>query len=487
MKKISVFLPFSGQLHIVDTIRALAESELVSNIYIITSNQSVTLPGTTRLDGSKGLLSSATMREIAKTAESEYFCFIKQETKIVPGQFCLERFMQTAEMTGALLLYSDFYDLIDDKRTAHPVIDYQFGSLRDDFDFGPLMLFNSEAFKSIVEEEKTDFLFAGLYDIRLKLSKKASPLRIGEFLYTRVETDTRKSGEKLFDYVDPKNRAYQIEMEMACTSFLKSINGYLKPDFKPVSFNGEFKVEASVIIPVRNRAKTIADAVKSVLNQKTNFEFNILIVDNHSEDGTTEILRELAVSDSRVKHIVPQRSDLGIGGCWNAAVHSPLCGRFAVQLDSDDLYKDEDTLQTIVDKFYEEKTAMIIGSYQMTDFQLNELPPGVIDHREWTPHNGRNNALRINGLGAPRAFFTPILRSLNLPNTSYGEDYAAAIAISRNYQIGRIYDPVYLCRRWEGNTDASLSIQQQNAHNFYKDKIRTFELLARIRKNSGLI
>lgn len=487
MKKISVFLPFSGQPSSVEAIRTFADSDAVSDIYIITSDPSVSLPGTRRIDGKHGLLSTATMNEIAKSAGTEHFLFIRQETNIVPGQFCIERFQQTAEMTGAYLIYSDYYDLTNEKRSPHPVIDYQFGSLRDDFDFGPMMMFNTAAFKAAVEEENSEYQYAGLYDIRLKLSKKASPVRIGEYLYTKVETDTRKSGEKLFDYVDPKNRAYQLEMEAACTAFLKSVNGYLKPQFKPVDFKGEFKVEASVIIPVRNRVKTVADAVNSVLNQKTAFSYNILVVDNHSDDGTTDILRDMAARDSKVKHIIPQRDDLGIGGCWNIAVHSALCGKFAVQLDSDDLYKDENTLQLIVDKFYEEKAAMVIGSYQMTDFQLNELPPGVIDHKEWTLHNGRNNALRINGLGAPRAFFTPVLRSINLPNTSYGEDYAVAIAISRTYQIARIYEPIYLCRRWEGNTDASLTIQQQNSHNFYKDKIRTFELLARIRKNLNLL
>jgi len=487
MKKISVFLPYSGQEFTKETITSLRSSAHIGSIYLITSDSSLTLPVTTTLVSGKGLLSSETMELVAKHAADEYFFFIRQETKIEMGQFAVERFLQSAVMSGAGMLYSDYFELSGEARSVHPVIDYQYGSLRDDFYFGALLLFHTASFRRAIVAGKADFTFAGLYDMRLRLSAENLPLRIGEYLYTKVETDTRKSGEKLFDYVDPKNRAYQIEMEQACTLHLKRIGGYLEPVFKPVDFASGFKYEASVIIPVKNRVKTVADAVNSVLNQKADFPFNIIVVDNFSDDGTTEILKELAAKDSRLIHLIPERKDLGIGGCWNTAVHHPECGRFAVQLDSDDLYKDENTLAVIVAKFHEEKAAMVIGSYQMTNFKLEEIPPGVIDHKEWTPDNGRNNALRINGLGAPRAFYTPVLRELNLPNTSYGEDYAAAIAISRDYQIARIYEPVYLCRRWEGNTDASLTIQQQNAHNFYKDKVRTFELLARIRKNSGLI
>lgn len=487
MKKISVFLPYSGQEFTKETIASLRRSSHTGSIYLITSDASLTLPETRTLVSKKGLLSSEAMELAARHAEDEYFFYIRQETKIEMGHFAVERFLQSAIMSGAGMLYSDYYELSGEARSVHPVIDYQYGSLRDDFDFGAVLLFNTAAFRRAIAEEKADYNFAGLYDMRLRLSAENLPLRIGEYLYTKVESDTRKSGEKLFDYVDPKNRGYQIEMEQACTMHLKRIGGYLEPVFKPVEFAQGFKYEASVIIPVKNRVKTVADAVNSVLNQKADFAFNIIVVDNFSDDGTTEILKELASKDSRLIHLIPERKDLGIGGCWNTAVHHPECGRFAVQLDSDDLYKDENTLAVIVAKFYEEKAAMVIGSYQMTNFKLEEIPPGIIDHKEWTPENGRNNALRINGLGAPRAFYTPVLRELNLPNTSYGEDYAAAIAISRDYQIARIYEPVYLCRRWEGNTDASLTIQQQNAHNFYKDKVRTFELLARIQKNSGLI
>jgi glycosyltransferase involved in cell wall biosynthesis len=237
-------------------------------------------------------------------------------------------------------------------------------------------------------------------------------------------------------------------------------------------------MEASVIIPVRNRVRTIEDAVRSALDQETNFKYNVIVVDNHSTDGTTDILNHFHHNE-RLVHIIPERDDLGIGGCWDLAINHPKCGRFAVQLDSDDLYSGPDTLQKIVDKFYEEQCGMVIGSYRMTDFQLNTLPPGVIDHKEWTDENGHNNALRVNGLGAPRAFYTPLLRSIGMPNVSYGEDYAVGLAISRNYHIGRIYEPVYLCRRWEGNSDSSLSIEKLNANNTYKDSIRTREFIIR--------
>jgi glycosyltransferase involved in cell wall biosynthesis len=312
-------------------------------------------------------------------------------------------------------------------------------------------------------------------------------LRIPEFLYSKIETDVRKSGEKQFDYVDPRNRAVQMEMEQVATDHLKRIGAYLSPDFKPVEFDRHehFECEVSVIIPVRNREKTIADAVGSVLKQNAQFPFNVIIVDNHSTDGTTKTLRDIAKKDSRVIHVIPERTDLGIGGCWNEGVNHPKCGRFAIQLDSDDLYKDETTVQKVVDTFRKEKCAMVIGSYQMTNFKLEEIPPGIIDHKEWTPDNGRNNALRINGLGAPRAFYTPVLREIKVPNVSYGEDYALGLAISRNYQIGRIYDPIYLCRRWEGNSDAALDISKQNTYNLYKYRIRTIEFLARQRKNAN--
>ena len=300
-------------------------------------------------------------------------------------------------------------------------------------------------------------------------------------MYSEVETDTRKSGEKQFDYVDPKNRAVQIEMEDACTNHLKRIGGYLPPKFQEIDFNkGDFANEASVIIPVRNRERTLEDAIRSVLSQKTDFKFNLIVIDNHSTDRTSDIIEKYAQADKRVIHLIPERTDLGIGGCWNAGIDHPACGKFAVQLDSDDVYEDEHTLQTMVNAFYEQKCAMVVGSYTMTNINMEPIPPGVIDHKEWTPENGRNNALRINGLGAPRAFYTPLLREIRVPNTSYGEDYALGLYFSRRYQIGRIMKSVYLCRRWDDNSDAALDISKINANNSYKDKIRTIELMARI-------
>ena len=395
----------------------------------------------------------------------------------------LERLLQIAQDTNAGLVYADHYQVKDGELVKAPVIDYQNGSLRDDFDFGSVLFFDAAALKESVQRMTESYQHAGLYDLRLKLSQRYALVHANEYLYSEVEEDNRKSGEKQFDYVDPRNRDRQIEMEKACTQHLKEIGGYLEPHFEDIDFNqGEFEVEASVIIPVRNREATIGAAIESVLKQQTKFKFNLIVIDNHSTDGTTEAI-DAFKADGRVIHLVPERNDLGIGGCWNYGVNSKHCGKFAVQLDSDDLYKDEHTLQTIVDAFYEQKCAMVIGSYMMTDFDLNELPPGVIDHKEWTPDNGRNNALRINGLGAPRAFYTPVLRSIGLPNTSYGEDYAMGLNISRHYQIGRIYDVLYLCRRWGGNSDAALSIEKVNANNLYKDRIRTWELEARIALN----
>ena len=331
---------------------------------------------------------------------------------------------------------------------------------------------------------EADYEFGALYDLRLRMK---NIVHINEYLYTEIETDTRKSGEKLFDYVDPKNREVQIEMEKVCTAHLKRIGAWLEPKFKDPDINefadNDFTVTASVVIPVFNRAKTIMDAVRSALSQTADFPYNVIVVDNHSTDGTTEILTAMASEDPRLKHIIPAKYDLGIGGCWNLAVHHELCGEYAVQLDSDDVYSGPDTLQKIVDAFREQKCAMVVGTYQMTDFQMNPIPPGVIDHKEWTEDNGRNNALRINGLGAPRAFWTPLLRTVNLPNTSYGEDYALGLRISREYRIGRIYDVLYCCRRWDGNSDAALDIDKVNANNQYKDRIRTWELEARIRMN----
>ena len=394
-----------------------------------------------------------------------------------------------ADITKAGMIYADHYNIAaDGTRSEAPVIDYQAGSLRDDFNFGSVLLFRTESLKEAASMMKADYQAAGFYDLRLKLTEKYSLEHINEYLYSEVELDTRKTGEKLFDYVDPKNRASQIEMEQAATEYLKEVGGYLKPGFKDVDITeGEFPVEMTVMIPVRNRIRTIRDAIDSALQQKTTFKYNVFVVENgpecHSTDGTTEAVDEY--TDPRLIHVVTERRDLCVGGSWNLAAHDPRCGRFIVQLDSDDVYLDENTLQKFYDAFQEQKVAMLIGSYVLTDINKNILPPGKIDHAEWTPENGRNNALRINGLGAPRAFFTPVLRSIPMPNVNYGEDYALGLAISRHYLIGRLYDPLYCCRRWDDNSDGDLSIEKENKNNTYKDRIRTWELQARIALNKN--
>ena len=426
------------------------------------------------------MFDSEEIKKLAKEATGETTLLYIKDTEVVWGYLAQERMKQVMEATGAAMVYADRYVIKNGQREQAPVIDYQMGSLRDDFDFGAVVMVRTAALKEAASRMKASYHFAGFYDLRLKLSQRYEFVHINEYLYTEQEKDLRLSGQKQFDYVDPRNRERQIEMEQACTEHLKEIGGYLAPQFKSVDFNqAAFEVEASVIIPVKNRVKTIKDAINSVLSQAADFPFNVIVVDNHSTDGTTEVIAQLA-ADERVIHVIPERTDLGIGGCWNMGIHHPQCGKFAIQLDSDDLYSDEHTLSKMVNAFYEQQCAMVIGTYRMTDFDLNTLPPGIIDHKEWTPENGRNNALRINGLGAPRAFFTPIIRQIGFPNTSYGEDYAVGLAISRHYQIGRVYDVVYLCRRWSGNSDAALNVFQVNANNLYKDRIRTWELKARI-------
>ncbi len=396
------------------------------------------------------------------------------------------RMVQVAENTGAALLYSDYWKIEAGERHAHPVIDWQLGSVRDDFDYGSVTLMDSRLVKEFAKtEEAKRYEYAGTYALRLFLGRVGQVFHLNEYLYTENETDLRKSGEKQFDYVDSKNRAVQVEYELAATHHLSEIGALVDnskrkiPDFTV----GNFDVEASVIIPVRNRVRTIADAVKSALSQQCTFDYNVIVVDNHSTDGTSEILQEMSQEHENLQVIVPERDDLGIGGCWNEAVNSAFCGKFAVQLDSDDIYSSPATLQTIVDAFHKEKAAMIVGSYRICNFDLETLPPGLIKHDEWTDDNGANNALRINGLGAPRAFFTPVFRELQMPNTSYGEDYAMGLAVSRNYKIGRIYDELYLCRRWEGNSDAALSVEKVNTNNLYKDRLRTIEIMARKAQN----
>lgn len=426
------------------------------------------------------LESSNTIVSIAENTDADYVMICTRHTTIGWGNNTLERFLRVADDTDAVMVYADHYKMVEGKMEKHPVIDYQSGSLRDDFDFGSLWCIKAQALADyIAQPDREEYQFAALYDLRLYLSRVGEIFHLNEFLYSEAELDTRKSGEKQFDYVNPRNREVQIEMEKACTQHLGKVGAlidttfYRQPDFG----EQDFEYEASVIIPVFNREKTVADAVKSALGQKANFKFNVIVVNNHSTDRTGEILDELK-ADNLIQ-IVPERTDLGIGGCWNEAINSSFCGKFAVQLDSDDLYSSPKTLQKIVDAFYKQKAAMIIGSYRMCDFDLNTLPPGLIDHKEWTDENGCNNALRINGLGAPRAFFTPLVRQIQFPNTSYGEDYALGLAFSRRYRIGRIYDELYLCRRWGGNSDAALSVEKVNANNLYKDRLRTMELKAR--------
>jgi len=418
--------------------------------------------------------------EAAREATGDYVLLLLEDGEIDFGPTGVRRMMRVADDTGAAMVYSDYLEA-DGRR--HPVIDCQRGSLRDDFDFGAAVLVRSSLIRRYVEETGREWRFAAFYDLRLFLSRNGELFHLNEYLYTHKapEADGTSVSERQFDYVDPRNREVQVEMEKVCTEHLRRLGAlvdagnYESPDFS----EGSFPVEASVIIPVRNRERTIADAVESALSQQTSFKFNVIVVDNHSTDATTATLRQMAAESDRLVHLQPERTDLGIGGCWNMAVESEHCGRFAVQLDSDDLYSSPNTLQRIVDAFHDQQAAMIVGSYRMCNFQLQTLPPGVIDHREWTDDNGANNALRINGLGAPRAFFTPLLRRVLFPNTSYGEDYAVGLAFSRQYRIGRIYDELYLCRRWEGNSDHALSIEQTNANNLYKDRLRTIELEAR--------
>ena len=430
------------------------------------------------------------LREVAASAAGEYLLLYTGNHHLEMGMFACERMIAIAEDTGADMLYADHYRLVNAPdgsqiRKRHPLIECQKGALRNDFDFGSVLVFRTVSFRRAVAQMDVDYEYAALYDLRLRMEKI---VHINEYLYTDVETDNRKSGEKQFDYVDPRNRDVQIEMEKVCTAHLKRIGAYLEPDFKEpdsCGLGGTFPVTASVVIPVFNRLRTVGDAVESALSQECAFPFNVIVVDNHSTDGTTDLLSSIAARDPRLIHVIPERNDLGIGGCWNMAVHHEMCGEYAVQLDSDDVYSGPDTLRKIVDAFRQQKCAMVVGTYQMTDFQMNPIPPGIIDHREWTEDNGRNNALRINGLGAPRAFWTPLLSTINLPNTSYGEDYALGLRISREYRIGRIYDVLYCCRRWEGNSDAALDVEKVNANNLYKDRIRTWELEARIRMNDG--
>ena len=474
MSSIECFVPSMSGEDISVTVESFSRSDSFSGVTILSG---------------VSLKSTETLRSISEALSQKYLLIYTKEHPLEMGLFALDRILSIAEDTKADMLYADHYQLVTGEgsepvRKRHPLIECQMGALRDDFDFGSVLVFRASSFKRAVRAMKEDYRWGALYDLRLRMKKI---VHVNEYLYTEIETDNRKSGEKQFDYVDPKNREVQIEMEKICTEHLKRIGAWLPPVFKERDESSDdFPVTASVVIPVFNRSSTVKDAVESALSQECDFPFNVIVVDNHSTDGTTELLAEMAAKDGRIVHVIPVKYDLGIGGCWNLAVHNENCGEFAVQLDSDDVYSGPDTLAKIVAAFYEQKCAMVVGTYRMTDFNMNPIPPGIIDHREWTEENGRNNALRINGLGAPRAFWTPLLRKLNLPNTSYGEDYALGLRISREYRIGRIYDVLYCCRRWEGNSDAALAVEKVNANNLYKDRIRTWELAARLSLRSKM-
>ena len=473
-EKIDCFLP-QGEPRVLEEIAVqLRNSKAVQNVIMLET----------------GLMSSNALMQVAEQAKADYVLLLTKPVRVTLGQGALDRMLRVASDSNAAMVYADHIERksLDEgfSEERHPAIDYFLGSIRDDFDFGSLWLIKTSLLHTFaMQAGEHDYLYAALYALRLFLSRKGLLFHINEYLYTEDETDLRASGVKQFDYVNPRNREVQIEMEHAATAYLAAIGAKIDPSFaRHPDFNEQdFDFEASVVIPVYNREKTILDAVNSALGQKANFRYNVIVVDNHSTDKTTELLK--SIHDDRLVHIIPERTDLGIGGCWNEAINDDRCGRFAVQLDSDDLYSSPKTLQQIVEAFYKQNAAMVVGSYRMCDFELNTLPPGLIDHKEWTDENGPNNALRINGLGAPRAFFTPLLRQIQFPNTSYGEDYALGLIFSRHYRIGRIYTELYLCRRWGGNSDAALSIDKINANNLYKDRLRTLEILARQQMNQG--
>lgn len=428
------------------------------------------------------------LREAIFRAPLEQFVLIKlDDRELELDPHCVQRLTELASDVDSTLTYCYFRDRLPDGTvTDHPVIDYQPGSVRDDFDFGPLVLLNAADVLAASEDmnEESALLDGGWYALRLRVTMGKMIAMIPEYLYTASKVDLRASGKKQHDYVDPRNRDYQRQMEETLTQHLREIDAAVDTSKREeVDYDSEdFPVEASVIIPVRNRVRTIGQAVDSALRQKTSFPMNVIVVDNDSTDGTRELLE--SIDDPRLVVIkVSAEERLGIGGCWNRAILDPQCGRFAIQLDSDDLYNSPDVVATIVEKFRSANYAMVIGSYTLVNSECETIPPGLISHDEWTDENGPNNALRINGLGAPRAFFTPVARRFLFPNVSYGEDYAMALRITRDYALGRIFTPLYLCRRWEGNSDAALSQEKINANNIYKDCVRSFELMARVRQN----
>ncbi|MCH3941798.1 MAG: glycosyltransferase [Bacteroidales bacterium] len=481
---IDCFIPFRDVLQVSRTIEGLKKEEIVGKIFLLRLPEAAgkSIQGCEVIDVKSVNCTDAVMK-MAAAANAEYSLIYTKFTDLSFGRFALERIVAIGDDSSAAMLYADHFNELGGQRKNAPVIDYQMGALRDNFDFGSVLAYRTSALKEAASRMNVAYSFAGLYDLRLKVSQKGSLVHINEYLYYETETDTRKSGEKIFDYVDPKNRDVQIEMEKACTHHLKDIGGYLEPHFKHIELSdAPFEYEASVVIPCKNRVRTIGDAIKSALAQKTSFKYNVFVVDDNSTDGSVDVIKKY-LGNEKLFYIAQDKTWHGIGGNWNAAIHHPHCGKFALQLDSDDMYSCQDAVQRFVDAFYEQNCAMVVGTYRMTNFDLETIPPGIIDHKEWTPDNGRNNALRINGLGAPRGFYVPLLRRINFPTTKYGEDYAVGLRISREYQIGRIYDVIYDCRRWEDNSDASLDIEKENANNLYKDRIRTWELQARISMN----
>jgi hypothetical protein len=490
MKPLTLITQYSPRSLFEKTLLCLTKLDLVERVVIVSQEPVHFKLEKCQVNVSGPLTSHKTLNPILAEVQTKYFLFLPGSQQISIEPKALEKILAKAESTKAGLVYTDFYDEDEHWKTLHPLIDFQSGSVRDDFDFGAMMLFSVAAVRKALEKYGAipHVKFASLYDLRLKVSIDHSIYHLQEPLYCVMGTEENSDGEKIFAYVDPCNKAVQKEMETVFTDYLKKIRAYLPSDYlREVEQTPEFfPVEASVIIPVRNRKETIAEAVESVLSQETNFPFNVIVVDNHSTDGTTAVLSDLARQYSSLKHITPKRTNLGIGGCWNEALLQEACGRYAVQLDSDDLYSSSHTLQKMVDMLRQGNYAMVIGSYTLVDSRLEEIPPGLIDHREWTDENGHNNALRINGLGAPRAFNTSLMRKIVFLNVSYGEDYAAALRICREYRIGRIYESLYLCRRWSGNTDAALSTEEENQNNAFKDKIRTIEILARKKIAEGM-
>ncbi|MGD0339033.1 MAG: glycosyltransferase family A protein [Bacteroidota bacterium] len=486
MEKITVVLPYSPEVSSGSTLQQWSNSPLVAEIIILHRGDYRASHPKTRGFACDSLTSRKVLTQLLSKISTQYLIFILRSDKVTLGQFSLEQLFATAENTRAGLIYGDYNEIKDGTILHHPLIDYQLGSVRDEFNFGNLLFFSIEAIRRafINHGSLLDTVAAGLYDLRLKVSIDSPIVHLPEYLYTMDESDTRIPDEKMFDYVDSRNCESQIEMEEVFTAYLRRIGAFIEPStLKHCGGTGIFPVEASVIIPVRNREKTIADALQSALSQKLAVPWNIIVVDNHSTDSTSAIVHEIAVENQRIIHHIPQQMDLGIGGCWNEAISLASCGRHAIQLDSDDLYASENTLQMILDVLHQKRVAMVIGSYRLVNFHLEDIPPGIIDHREWTPENGHNNALRVNGLGAPRAFYTGVVRALRFPNVSYGEDYAAGLAISRQYIIERIYEPLYLCRRWEGNSDTEIGVDNINRNDYYKDTIRSTEILARQKCN----